>query len=363
MKHYVWVGLLALVVTSIPAASFSAGNTLRDAVDMMDQGHTVEAIELCEKLAANGDDRAMVQLGLYYHQGDKVQQDYDKAMDWFLRAFARQNAAAFVYLGAMHYEGHGVPQNKKIAYGVFLTTHMGGLGSQATQLRSNRYLRRILNELSREDVKDCLSHYTLGYISAYLDQKGKLQGIPEQYKPSEQNPALKDLGWFLDSELDAIYGEPTEEEQLAREERNRKRQNRIDALRHTLVFQVRFPKDNINQYRSYEVITDNSMQAGPIPWQKLHKKDDHLIFEYDCFIYAKQNRFVTIENDRREALVFRIDHPVQPAPCGWSAWQKAAYILENPMESFALLHGREPGSKKTELPPDAPELRFRVVKP
>ena len=260
-------------------------------------------------------------------------------------------------------KGHGVPQNKKITYGVFLTTHMGGLGSQTTQLRSNRYLRRILKALSREDVKDCLSHYTLSYIRAYLDQKGTLQGIPDPYKPSEQNPALKDMGWFLDSELDAIYGEPTEEEKLAREERNRKRQNRIDAMRHTLVFQVRFSSDRIYQYRSYEVITDNSMQSGPIPWQRLHKKDDHLVFEYDSSIYAEQNRFVTIENDKKETLVFRIAHPVQPRPCDWSAWQKAAYILENPMESFALLHGREPDSKRTDLPPDAPELRFRVVKP
>ena len=362
MKYRAWVGFIALVVTCTPVAGLCAGNTLIDAANLMDQGQTAEALQLFEKLAAEGDDRAMVLLGVYYHQGDKVQQDYDKAMDWFLRAFARQNAAAFVYLGAMHYEGHGVPQNKKIAYCVFLTTHMGGLGSQTTQLRSNRYLRRILNELSREDVKDCLSHYTLGYIRAYLDQKGTLQGIPEEYKPSEQNPALKDLGWFLDSELDAIYGEPTEEEKQAREERNRKRQNQIDALRHRLVFQVRFPKARINQYRSYEVITDRCMQSGPIPWSTLQEKDDHLVFEYRFYIYAEQHRFVTIERPQKETLVFSLDHPVNPVSCDWNEWQQPAYALKNKMESFALLHGKEPRSKTTDLPANLPELRFRVEK-
>ncbi len=234
MKYQAWVGFIALVVTCTPVAGLCAGNTLIDAANLMDQGQTAEALQLFEKLAAEGDDRAMVLLGVYYYQGDKVQQDYDKAMDWFLRAFARQNAAAFVYLGAMHYEGHGVPQNKKIAYCVFLTTHMGGLGSQTTQLRSNRYLRRILNELSQEDVKDCLSHYTRGCIRAYLDQK--------------------------------------------------------------------------------------------------------------------------------ETLVFSLDHPVNPVSCDWNEWQQPAYALKNKMESFALLHGKEPRSKTTDLPANSPELRFRVEK-
>jgi TPR repeat protein len=142
-----------------------------DAGKMMDQGEATEAIRLLEQLAAQGDDRAMVQLGIYYDQGACVEQDYAKSMDWFLRAFTHQNVDAFVCLGGMHYHGRGVPQNKKIAYCVFLTTHMCGRGSQSTQYVSNRYLRRLINELSRDDIRDCLSNYTPGYITAYLEQK------------------------------------------------------------------------------------------------------------------------------------------------------------------------------------------------
>lgn len=59
-------------------------------------------------------------------------------------------------------------------------------------------------------------------------------------------------------------------------------------------------------------------------------------------------------------MEFRIDHPVNPAPCDWNEWQQPAYALKNSMESFALLHGKEPRSKTTDLPANLPELRFWV---
>ena len=188
-----------------------------DAFGLMQQGKAKEAIQIFESLAAKGDSKAMVQLGLYYYEGTGVEQDYPKAMDWWLQAFTNQNADAFTNLGVMHRDGHGVPKNKKIAYCVFLTTHMCSLGSQSTQLRSNSCLRRLIEELSKDDIKDCLSNYTLGYITAYLEAKGKMKGIPDKYKPSKENPALKDTGWWLDSELDAIFGPPTEEKRKARD--------------------------------------------------------------------------------------------------------------------------------------------------
>ena len=363
MKPYVLTWLLVVVTACTPVTGPSAGKSVMDAARMMDQGETTEAIQLLEQLAAQGDDRAMVQVGLHYDQGAFVKQDYAKSMDWYLRAFALQNADAFVCLGRMHYHGHGVPQNKKIAYGVFLTTHMCGMGSQSTQYVSNRYLRRLLKGLSRDDIKDCLSNYTPGYITTYLEQRGRMKGIPDKFRPSEDNPALRDLGWFLDSELDAIYGEATEAEKRAREERNEKRRRQIEAIEHTLVFQVRFYNETAHRYRSYEAITDRGMESGLIPWQKLPMSDDHLVYEHDILICADQHRFVTIATDQNEVFVFKIDHSVKPTPRDWSEWQKASYVLGNRMERITLLNGREPDGKRTDLPPNSPELRFKVVKP
>lgn len=131
-----------------------------DAARLMAQGETEEALDIFEGLAAKADDKAMVQLGVFHYEGTGGEQNYAKAMDWWLKVFANQNADAFVNLGVMHRDGHAAPTNKKIAYCVFLTIHMCGLGSQSTQLRSNRCLRMVTEKLSRDDIKDCLSNYT-----------------------------------------------------------------------------------------------------------------------------------------------------------------------------------------------------------
>lgn len=213
--------ILGMFLLSIPSTVWSAEKTGIDAVRLMEQGKIKEALGIFESLAAKGDDKAMLQLGLYYYEGTLVKRDYSKAMDWWLKAFTKNNADAFVNLGVMHRDGNSVPKNKKIAYCVFLTTHMRGLGSESTQYRSNSCLRRIIKELSKDDIKDCLSNYTPEYITAYLEAKGQMNGIPDECKPSKDNPALKDTGWWLDSELDAIFGPPTEEEKKRREERDR----------------------------------------------------------------------------------------------------------------------------------------------
>ena len=362
MKDHMKICFITLMLAAIPVVGLGADKTGVDAVKLMDQGKTEEALGIFRNLAAKGDDKAMVQLGIYYYQGTGVSQDYTAAMEWWLQAFSNQNADAFVNLGVMHRDGLGVPKNKKIAYCVFLATHMSGLGSQSTQLRSNNCLRRILEELSKDDIKDCLSNYTLGYITAYLEEKGKMNGIPEKYKPSQKNPALRDLDWWLDGELDAIYGPPSEEEKRARQERDRQLMMEFEALQHTLVFQIRFSKDAADHYRSYDVITDEGMESGPIPEKKLQVQDQYHIYEDDALIYENQHRYITVEHDQNDTLVFRIDHPVKPSPCDWSKWQKPVYALQNGMDKFALIYGGEAKSKTTDLPTDIPELRFKVIK-
>lgn len=362
MKKPLRISLIALLITSVAAMASGAEKTGMDAVKLMEQGKPEEAIQIFESLSAKGDTKAMVQLGLYYYEGTGVKKDYPKAMDWWLMAFTNQNADAFVNLGVMHRDGHGVPKNKKIAYCVFLTTHMCGLGSESTQYRSNSCLRRIMEELSKDDIKDCLSNYTLGYVTAYLEAEGQMKGIPDKYKPSEDNPVLKDTGWWLDGELDAIYGAPSEEEKKRREERDKQREQEIAALQHTLVFQIKFSENSARQFRSYDFITDEGMGSGPISEKQLQKQGDDLVYEKNANIYANRHRYVTIENDKDETLVFKINHPVNPSPSDWSEWQKADFILTDEMEKFTLLDGGVQKSKKPNVPVNMPTLRFRIIK-
>jgi hypothetical protein len=354
--------LIALLVVILAVNSIGEEEPGMDAVRLMEQGKTQEAIRVFEMLAGKGDTKAMVQLGLYYYEGSGVKQDYTRAMNWWLKALSNENADAFVNLGVMHRDGHGVPQNKKIAYCVFLATHMCGLGSASTQYRANSCLRRMIAELSKDDIKDCLSNYTVRYVTAYLEARGQLKDIPKEFGPSDKYPAIKDTGWWMDEELDAIYGPPSEAEKQKRKDRDRQREVERETLQHTLVFQVRFFKESAKRYRSYDAITDQGMGGGPIAEKKLQAQDIYLVYEEDTSISANQHRYVTVENDKDETLVFTINHPVKPSPSDWTGWQKADYVLKDGMDKFVLLHGGKPKSKAPNVSSETPELRFKVVK-
>jgi hypothetical protein len=217
-------------------------------------------------------------------------------------------------------------------------------------------------ELPKDDIKDCLSNYTVSYVAAYLEARGQMKGIPKEFGPSDKNPALKDTGWWMDEELDAIYGPPSEAEKKKRKDRDMQRELQIATLQHKLVFQVRFGKESAKRYRSCSVITDQGMGSGPIAEKKLQAQDNYLVYEDDTSILADQHRYVTVENDKDETLVFTINHPVKPSPSDWSEWQKADYVLKDGMDKFVLLQGGKPKSKAPNVPSETAELRFKVVK-
>lgn len=102
----------------------------------------------------------------------------------------------------MYRDALGVSQNRKIAYDLFLYTHMMGLGDEGTQIRANKNLRREVSELKEEEVKEALC-YTWSYILQYIGSKGKMKNIPKEVLPKEGDPLrtrFKDAKWWLNSE-------------------------------------------------------------------------------------------------------------------------------------------------------------------
>ena len=55
--------------------------------------------------------RAQYNLGVMYHQGEGVEQDYSKARDWYEKAAKQGDANAQYNLGAMYHQGQGVKQD------------------------------------------------------------------------------------------------------------------------------------------------------------------------------------------------------------------------------------------------------------
>lgn len=62
-------------------------------------------------LAEQGHSSAQYHLGLLYHSGDGLPQDYERAQFWLWKAATQGNVTAQYFLGHMHESGEGTPQN------------------------------------------------------------------------------------------------------------------------------------------------------------------------------------------------------------------------------------------------------------
>jgi hypothetical protein len=162
-------------------------------------GNHLQAIELFQQLAHNGDEKAMTHLGNKYYNGEGVTVDYKRAMDWYLKAFAANDGDALGNIGVLYRDGKGVVKNRKIAYLLFLITHMEGFGNDNTQIRVNRLLRKEIAELSHDEIDEALC-YTGEYVLAYLNNRGAINTIPSAVLPSTQVIRFKDKNWWLDNE-------------------------------------------------------------------------------------------------------------------------------------------------------------------
>lgn len=152
-----------------------------------------------EKLAAEWDAQAMTELGLRYHQGRIVKQDYVLAYDWYMKAIEKGDGDAFNNLGVLHRDGLGVPKNQKVAYLIFLAVHMEGMGTESTQIRAGRNLQKLVDSLPKTDVYEALS-YTWPYVIQIIQSRGKNLTVGPDVLPAKDRPRIRDNGWWLDSE-------------------------------------------------------------------------------------------------------------------------------------------------------------------
>ena len=87
---------------------------------MYHKGHGVrqdyqKAVEWYTKAANQGIAEAQHNLGVMYDEGQGVRQDYQKAVEWYTKAANQGIAEAQFNLGLMYYNGEGVRQNKSTA--------------------------------------------------------------------------------------------------------------------------------------------------------------------------------------------------------------------------------------------------------
>ena len=84
--------------------------------------------------AANGDSEAMYTIGLMYHDGDGVNQDYAEALKWYKKAAEADNPKAYDNMGWMYQHGQGVNQDYKKAFECYQEGAEGDVPRSINQL-------------------------------------------------------------------------------------------------------------------------------------------------------------------------------------------------------------------------------------
>ena len=103
---------LATTANTPPATT----QTYADATAAFNSGDFATAIRIIQPLAEHGNVKAQALLGIMYHDGKGLPQNYAEAMKWYRRAADQGDADAESLVALMYRDGKGVPQDYVRAY-------------------------------------------------------------------------------------------------------------------------------------------------------------------------------------------------------------------------------------------------------
>lgn len=283
-------------------------------------------------MAQKGDAEAMMTLGLMYHQGDGRPQDYVQAMDWYLKAFTKQNGDAFNNIGVMYRDGLGVPKNLEIAYALFWTTYWQALGSEATQIRNGHNLDKTAAQMTKPQIEDTLK-MTSEYLVAYVENRGKL--TPEQEK-------LKYAATGHPIQAMAATGSPSQSREPG-----------------TLLVELRMRKTVVfDDRRAVEFVTSDGVTSTPIRSLKRREEQNVAILSASFSTFGESRHAVMVRTAAAAPTqVFQL--PANLKPSDWSAWTKPNYV-ETSDAPWTFMQDYKNAERTTVLPPDCFEVRYKV---
>ena len=141
--------LIIILLTSKP--SFS-NKYIGEIITINDNNFPAE-INNKNFIGEKGDKTAQFNLGLTYHYGYGVQQDYDEAFKWYSRAAEQGFASAQFNLGLMYNNGDGIPKNNIDAYMWFNLASSNGDNDAKIEINK---LNKVLSKL---ELKKALKLY------------------------------------------------------------------------------------------------------------------------------------------------------------------------------------------------------------
>ena len=115
---------------------------------MPDKQNYEQLIDKLIQSAENGDAKSQYHLGVLYHDGKDVDQNYFQAAYWYRKAAEQGHNKAQLYLGLLYSRGYGVPRNYDEAV-KWLT-----LSSENGNEKANDFLDDILNAQESEESEE-----------------------------------------------------------------------------------------------------------------------------------------------------------------------------------------------------------------
>ena len=137
------------------------------------QGDYETAYNTMISLANTSDDKlAQYYLGVMYMKGQGVEQDYEKAGEWFRKASEQGLAVAMYKLAGLYSEGNGVPKDLEFAYVWY------SVGAVQKHQKSINMIEKAKSRLSSEELTSA-NQLIAEYVEKYKpvdESEGKRAG-------------------------------------------------------------------------------------------------------------------------------------------------------------------------------------------
>ena len=113
--------------------------------------------------AEQGDKNGQLNLGAMYYNGKGVPKDHVQAARWYRRAAKQGYVPAQFHLGEMYYNGEGVPQD-------YVTSHMWyNLGAATGVVRASKGRDLVAKSMTPADISEAQRRARVCFASSYRD--------------------------------------------------------------------------------------------------------------------------------------------------------------------------------------------------
>lgn len=156
-----------LMITTMTPAVFA---DINDGAIAIQNGQFEKAYSEWKPLAEKGETIAEAAIGVMYHAGQGVAQDYVEAIRWYRRAAEKGNAASQANLGVMYAKGVGVERDVVQAY---VWYDLAAILGEKRHARSRDSLAKQMSNEQLAEAKRLAKDYAEKYVTPFRHRAAK----------------------------------------------------------------------------------------------------------------------------------------------------------------------------------------------